>query len=201
MQRAATLARVLDRRAVREAGLAALLDRIAVAALLIGSDGRIAFANAAAEALLAGGELLAREPGGRLRIADPAARQRLRDAIVGALATPDALVVDAAVGKRVVSILPPSAATGGFVAMLVTRPEAARPPPGPILKSAYGLTPAELCVLALLMGGRTSADIAGELGVTARTVKAHLQKLFQKTGVARQSDLVREVMRLAPPFG
>jgi len=136
-----------------------------------------------------------------LRIADPAARQRLRDAVVGALATPDALVVDAAVGKRVISILPPSAATGGFIAMLLTRPEAAHPPPGPILKSAYGLTPAELRVLALLIGGRTSADIAGELGVTTRTVKAHLQKLFRKTGVARQSDLVREVTRLAPPFG
>ena len=201
LQRAAALGRVLDRRAEREAGLAALLDRIAVAALLVASDGRIAFANAAAQALLADGGLLAREPGGLLRLADPAARRRLREAIVGALASPDVLVIDTAAGKRVVSILPATAESGGFVVMLVTRPEAVQPPPGPILKSAYGLTPAELRVLALLTGGRTAADIAGELGVTPRTVKAHLQKLFQKTGVARQSDLIREVMRLAPPFG
>jgi DNA-binding CsgD family transcriptional regulator len=143
---------------------------------------------------------MARDADGSLKFADPVARLKLRDAIAGVAVTPETVVLGAP-GRHVVAIMPPSRETGGFVAVLVTNPEAAQPPPGPILKKAYGLTPAELRVLAALLHGRTSAEIADDLGVAPRTVKAHLQKLFLKTGVSRQSDLMRQVMMIAPPFG
>jgi DNA-binding CsgD family transcriptional regulator/PAS domain-containing protein len=200
LQRATALGRVFDRRADREAGMTALLDRMTSAALLIDERGEITFANGTAATMLADGALMARDADGSLKFADPVARLKLRDAIAGVAVTPETVVLGAP-GRHVVAIMPPSRETGGFVAVLVTNPEAAQPPPGPILKKAYGLTPAELRVLAALLHGRTSAEIADDLGVAPRTVKAHLQKLFLKTGVSRQSDLMRQVMMIAPPFG
>ena len=201
IQRAARLAGLFDERAEREQGMAALLGRIDVAALLIDTSGRIVFANAAAEAMLASGDVLARERGGFLRLADAGARRMALDAVRGESVRPDIAVVDTAAGKRMVSVMPASPETGGLVAVLLSLPEAARTPPGLALRDAFRLTPAELRVLSLLLRGRSAAEIAGDLGVTPRTIRAHLHKLFEKTGASRQSDLIREALRLAPPFG
>jgi DNA-binding CsgD family transcriptional regulator len=95
--------------------------------------------------------------------------------------------------------MPPSPETGDLVAVLVTAPEAVSAPPGPLLRSAFGLTDAEMRVLSLLIAGRHPAEIASGLGITLRTVRAHLQKLFDKMGVERQSDLILSVLRLALP--
>jgi DNA-binding CsgD family transcriptional regulator len=43
------------------------------------------------------------------------------------------------------------------------------------LAAAFGLTPAETKVLAILFGGRTLADTAAALGITKPTAKTHLE--------------------------
>jgi len=60
-----------------------------------------------------------------------------------------------------------------------------------ILRALFGLTPAE-CRVALLLGdGRAPKEIAGMIGVTADTVRSQIKSIFAKTGVNRQTDLVR----------
>ena len=67
------------------------------------------------------------------------------------------------------------------------------------LAAAYDLTPAETRVLASLLKGRTLAETATSLGIAATTAKTHLENVFLKTGVTRQTDLMRLGTRLVPP--
>jgi DNA-binding CsgD family transcriptional regulator len=48
----------------------------------------------------------------------------------------------------------------------------------------------------LIVNGQTQTDIAQLLGIAPSTVKTHLLKVFQKTGTARQADLVRLASQL-----
>lgn len=66
---------------------------------------------------------------------------------------------------------------------------------GPIAR-LFRLTAQELRVLALVAEGLAPRQIAEQLAVAVCTVRSHLQALYQKTGAARQADLVRLVVAL-----
>jgi DNA-binding CsgD family transcriptional regulator len=53
------------------------------------------------------------------------------------------------------------------------------------------LTAAEVRVLTALANGKRLDEIGTALSITLSTVKTHIQHLFQKTNVNRQTDLVR----------
>ncbi|WP_420096540.1 LuxR C-terminal-related transcriptional regulator [Brevibacterium sediminis] len=57
-----------------------------------------------------------------------------------------------------------------------------------------GLTAREKQISALIVAGRSNAEIALELGVRVRTVEGHTYRLFRKLGVERR-DQVAEAMR------
>jgi DNA-binding CsgD family transcriptional regulator len=58
------------------------------------------------------------------------------------------------------------------------------------LRELYGLTLTEARLANFVMQGKTIEDCAGLLGIRRSTVKMHLQNLYGKTGVQRQSELV-----------
>lgn len=73
-------------------------------------------------------------------------------------------------------------------------------------ENAPDLTQAELRLLRALVRGERLAAYARNAGVKMTTVKTHLQRLFDKTGQRRQSDLIRHALsdpllrrRLAEP--
>ncbi len=55
----------------------------------------------------------------------------------------------------------------------------------------FGLTAAERKLLVQLLEGRELKDAAICLGVARTTARTHLQRIFDKTGVRRQSELQR----------
>ena len=57
----------------------------------------------------------------------------------------------------------------------------------------YGLTPAENRLLSCLLEGLELKDAAFRLGVARTTARTHLQRIFDKTGVRRQTDLQRVI--------
>lgn len=63
------------------------------------------------------------------------------------------------------------------------------------LQRLYGLTSTEARVAALLAKGDSVAEIADYLGNTAYTIRTHLRHIFDKTGTARQVDLVHLLLR------
>ncbi len=56
-----------------------------------------------------------------------------------------------------------------------------------------GLTPMEARMLRLIVEGLDTVIAASRLGIAPTTARTHLQRLFAKTGTARQSELVRFV--------
>jgi DNA-binding NarL/FixJ family response regulator len=57
------------------------------------------------------------------------------------------------------------------------------------------LTPRELATLRLMADGRSNKEIAGELGISERTVKTHLGHLFEKLGVTSRTEAVKVAAR------
>jgi DNA-binding CsgD family transcriptional regulator len=69
------------------------------------------------------------------------------------------------------------------------------------LAAAFGLTPAETKVLASLFAGHSLAEAATTLGITRPTAKTHLEHIFLKTGITRQTELMRIWTPLTSPTG
>lgn len=57
------------------------------------------------------------------------------------------------------------------------------------------LTPRELAALRLMADGKANKEIAGELGISERTVKTHLGHLFEKLGVTSRTEAVKIATR------
>src|SRR5881227_3499351 len=57
------------------------------------------------------------------------------------------------------------------------------------------LTPRELSTLRLMADGRTNKEIAGDLGISERTVKTHLGHLFEKLGVTSRTEALKVATR------
>ena len=60
--------------------------------------------------------------------------------------------------------------------------------------AAPSLTEREQGVLDLLSGGLSNRAIAERLGISERTVKAHVSNLFDKHGVMNRTELVMQVL-------
>jgi len=59
------------------------------------------------------------------------------------------------------------------------------------LAERFGLTPAEVRLASVIAAGGRLGDYAAQQGVSLGTVRTHLKAVFAKTGVHRQSELVR----------
>jgi DNA-binding CsgD family transcriptional regulator len=74
-----------------------------------------------------------------------------------------------------------------FATMLTaTGPHGPQPPPG-----LQQLSPREQELVTLVAQGRTDTQIAGQLYISVRTVRSHLDRIRDKTGYRRRADLTR----------
>ena len=78
-------------------------------------------------------------------------------------------------------------AVGRLVVELVART--------PVDRRPYGLTRAQLDVVALLPKGLRNREIAAELGITENTVKTHLRHALRKLGVRDRAQAAALVVR------
>jgi two-component system, NarL family, response regulator YdfI len=73
---------------------------------------------------------------------------------------------------------------------ILVRVLSARPAPAPVLQSGFTLTERELEVLQAAARGERNKEIAYKLGITERTVKAHLASIYQKFNVDSRAAAV-----------
>jgi DNA-binding CsgD family transcriptional regulator len=85
--------------------------------------------------------------------------------------------------------------------VFVRKTELELPHPVEARARRYGLTAAEMRVLFAVVEISGVPEVANILGISQATVKTHLQRIFGKTGTARQADLVKLIAGLAGPFG
>lgn len=180
--------------------------------LVLDGDGMVLHANPAGVAMLARDEWVGTQNGRVVRLGQMIAGEMsasLRRVVEGVLQTHVIWPFGASshpVGTSAVARLVPLAEDN---ACRLTWPDAAalllidEPDPRQHdqrmsgLARRYGLTQAETRLLARLAQGTRPADIALQSEVSIHTVRAHLRSLFDKTGVRRQSELVRLVGAMA----
>jgi two-component system nitrate/nitrite response regulator NarL len=57
------------------------------------------------------------------------------------------------------------------------------------------LTPRERSVVTNLLDGQSNDEIAAALGITTRTVEAHLARLFERLGISSRTELATRAIR------
>ena len=202
---AISIGKVVEFHKANEAALSKTLDGLAAAVLLVAADGRLVYVNNKASAMLTEEDVL-RAPRGRVTAVDPRADRELRAAIAGAARGDSDLgvkgiAISLTAGDRtsqVAHVL--SLASGNRRGLLEGRAAAAlfvrpttpsAPAPLETIAKLYGLTAGEMRVLAAVAETSGIAAMAAALGVSEATVKSHLNKVFAKTGLRRQADLVK----------
>jgi DNA-binding CsgD family transcriptional regulator len=180
-------------------------------ALLLDSSGRIITANPAAELLLRNGDGLTSDAVGvpQLSAALPSEKRALSRALAQALAiasgTDDKLAEPLRLTRPsgappllvLIIPLPPPAFSlwemlgAARVMVLAVDPAAQAIASTATVCSAFGLTNAEARVALLIAGGFSGPQTAAALGISPQTVKTHLRRCFEKTGVHSQVGLAR----------
>jgi DNA-binding CsgD family transcriptional regulator/PAS domain-containing protein len=212
IRRAVTISNVLDARTLERARMSDALDAFKCGVVLTDREGTILHANEAATQMLRNGGPI-EDKRGLLRGKDAAAAAELRNAIrlaaqdetgVGTaglairLTDTDDLPLFAHVlpltGGEFRTRLDPAAVAAVFIGAPSDEQDAAD-----TIRRAYDLTRAEARLLATLLRGQTLSEGATALGVARTTARTHLARIFSKTGVSRQADLMRLAARAAPP--
>ncbi|WP_439888361.1 helix-turn-helix transcriptional regulator [Pseudomonas sp. MBLB4123] len=87
------------------------------------------------------------------------------------------------------------------VVIFISDPEQQSSAPQEIVRALFDLTPAETQLALLLANGLTLDEASEELGISRNTARAHLRSTFSKTGVTRQTMLVRLILRSVATLG
>ncbi len=201
----ATLATAIGRAALTS--MTDVLDRVRQPALVLNREGMVLRTNGAADRGF-DDEIRVRER--RLLLRDKQAMARLDQLISMIRSTPDAAAIPAApiLVRRtikppvVLRILPVDGAARsvflGARAMLILSNLVPRTAPDPaLIGQAFDLTPAESRLAALLATGTSLASAAEHARISRETARNHLKSIFSKTGVHRQSELIKLLMELA----
>lgn len=70
-----------------------------------------------------------------------------------------------------------------------------------LMKRLYGLTPAESTLTLKLLDGLTVDEAAEDLTISRNTARCQLRAIFAKTGVTRQTELLRLLLSGVVPLG
>ena len=96
-------------------------------------------------------------------------------------------------GKLKLHVAVRHAAYSSSIALTLTAPSQAADIPSDALIQLFGFTPTEACLAASLATGSSLEQYAEQRGVSVGTARVQIKSCFKKTGVQRQSDLVRLV--------
>lgn len=210
IRRALAVSDIIDLKTVESESAKQTLDAFSVGVIMTDADGTILHANSAAEAMMRAGSPI-HGNGGTLRTNRISATKELHTAI--ALADRE----EASPGKtgfalrltnsgelpvlahvlplkqgEARSMLQPNATAAVFVGGASSSANGTE-----AMSVAFALTRMETRVLAGLLTGQTLNQTAQELGIARTTARSHLDNLFGKIGVTRQSDLIRVAMQTA----
>lgn len=184
----------------------ASLDRLAVAAFIVDGAGVVHHLNASARTLLPEHDCV-RVENSRFRFNKPAFNAAFEAALRTATQSPPRCsLLPLSCGRKEVcevTVSPlhadhASACLVPLALVVVARPRADGERIVQRVRRLYGLTDAEARVMAALTLGETVEEIALAHGVRTSTVRAQVRSIFEKTGVHRQSDLVRIALSGAP---
>jgi DNA-binding CsgD family transcriptional regulator len=191
------------------ASLGAVLARIGIGVIALDARGRVIFSNPAADALLGGTIAVVNR---RLRFRSYMVAKRVEAEVARLLdrgedgGGPKPIVLapnrlDQPLAMYLMAI-PHSARSAeplparARVLVLVVNPSRDAPPDPLLVREMLGLTLGEARIAALVGSGLSPRKAAERLGLAVETARSVLKRVFEKTGVSRQSELVALMSRL-----
>jgi DNA-binding CsgD family transcriptional regulator len=212
-QRALMINKAISLKQSEAMALADTLNGLSAGVFLVDANCRIVHANAAGREMLDADDFV-RSLGGQLVARDGTANRVLRKAFaageaVAIAAQGLALPLTANDGERFVAHVLPlkvvmrhDAGTAGkaVAAVFVRKVSLDTHSSAALVARSYELTPAELRVLLAIVEVGGVPETAQTLGIAETTVKTHLYRVFGKTGVNRQADLVKLAAGFASPL-
>lgn len=195
--------------------LAETLDRLTISTFILDESGRVLRSNGAGTELIRQGKTI-KVVDGRLRLAGRADDLAFRSLIDKALAArrerPSANFVDALrirdadeqhVGVLVRTVGAPAPYAGDIGPSLIVYVSGSGDvrPVERLVMQLFDLTASEAQLAALLASGLTIAESAERLGLRENTARTYSKIIFNKTGVGRQTDLVRLILRSVAVLG
>ena len=209
MSRAFEIGRRLAEPLSAARGAMEALHRATHPMFLVAPDGALAFANTAGEILLAANRGLL-VLGGRLTSAHADSARQLEALLAkaahrGGPRSGGAMSVPNPAGGLPLALrttpMPLNDGAVNFasapVLVSVTDLESEVRAPEEDLRLMFGLTAAEARLAAAVFDGLTLPEAADQFGVSVNTTRFQLARVFEKTGVTRQAELVKLMMRLA----
>jgi DNA-binding CsgD family transcriptional regulator len=216
VRRALLIGKTLQHKEAEAICLADILDRLSAGMILLDAGGRIVHVNAPGNAIVEAADFFRKTACGRLVAGDAPTNVALREILAAAGAGEAALCVrgmalplTAHDGERYVAhVLPLNSgarrdaglASSAVAALFVRKAALEASATAGVIGEMYRLTPTELRVLLAIVDIGGVPEVAASLGVAATTVKTHLSRLFEKTGVGRQADLVKLVAGFSTPL-
>lgn len=192
---------------------AGALEQIPFGVVLLDHQGHALYFNQRAQSMAGLSRLLRLRDGGPVRCILPAEEAQLallvRDAtrtgsaVSGgkAAATPGGgLRLSGLDGQQLQLLVAPLPSwtspfgTRSAAVIFMSDPQASPGSMSALLRSVYGMTPAESRLTEALVNGSTPQECAATFGVTINTVRTQIKRAAAKAGVSRQSDLVRVVL-------
>lgn len=204
--------RIQSRLEANESGRHAVtgaLERLPLAVIFLDRRCRVLEMNQSARRIVEAGDGLKLERGVLVAL-DTRAEVQLQQMIFGAASLESgrllrhggALLLPRPAGRRPLSaMVAPTGVTGIFpasrlarVVVLIEEPPRLTTGPLPAFAKDHKLSKAEAGLAARLVSGMSLRQAAAALGVSEHTVRSHLKRVFAKTGVRRQAELVRRVL-------
>ncbi len=195
---------------------AGAVEQLAVATIILDKQGRVLSANTIARALLEDDNGLSIR-GQHLVVENRDKNRELQTAletIIKALHRGEASVIRALRvprgGERaqlglVLRPVPVSEWGEGqsspCVAVFISDPDLNEPSSQGTLGQLFDLTPAEANLAILLSRGLSLAEVSEAQNISQHTARAQLKSIFAKTGVSRQAELVRLVLKSVASLG
>jgi len=189
----------------RAEATASALDLMGLPAAVLSSGGRVMAINQHLERM----DRVFLPAHGGLAIADRDANRLFQDALsgLGADAATARSIPVAAIGDGpafVAHLLPlrrdaHDIFAGADILVLATPITPSRlAPSASLLNALFDFTPAEARLAADLASGLTLAQSAARHGVTVKTARTYLERIFQKTGTHQQSQVVAMIRTVQP---
>ncbi|WP_414472389.1 helix-turn-helix transcriptional regulator [Microvirga sp. M2] len=186
-----------------------VVDRLSVGVVILDRSGKIVRTSSTADEILAEGSGL-QAKGGRLHARCSNEDRELQAVIKATLqdggnsAPPAArgLSLTKRSGSRNLGLIvrPIKAHTNrglsanSAVAVFLRDSEAVPEIEGDLVRQLFDLTPAEAAVARRLTVGLSLDEAASSLEISRNTARAHLRSIFSKSGISRQTELVRLVL-------
>ena len=216
LQRAIQIYATINRTTSERDVYAGAVAQLAVASIILDEQARVLSTNPVAQVLLEQGEGLSLKDG-RLHIEGRDINKEMQRAVastiraqrMGEASVVKALRVPRSPGRSdlglVVRPVPVSQWSEGqsspSAAIFISDPDLHESASRQALGDLFELTPAEANLAILLARGLSLAEASEAQNISQHTARAQLKSIFAKTGVSRQAELVRLVIKSVASLG